>query len=419
MAEDGALRVVGVLVVVLLAGATVVDDIGAQQERERVERTGSSPLVELWPDGDRLWPYTSKRQAFSSRTLAVNVVVYADPVTVRAAMTRGTAANWQVNETADSPVDESVVPENDTNDTLADAPFEVVDDRLVWRDAHGARRYTYVERVDDDPEGDGEWLREYYQLHDGSYLGARDHVRVYAPPDADWTAMQAHSEHWDWFRLRHTVSGITAAQRRVEADFMGKPYVHDVVRVYFDNGGMSDGDGWVTAVRFVAGATVPAAALLVVPFGRDVRRWLDGRDPRSLVRTFAPAVGPAGLYLGVRVGGVALEGLLGGVTPKVAAALLYPVLAFGVPVAAVVASRVHDREFAFTLVATGLGAAVVLDYAFLGVATLPIPVVLHRGAVLLSAGVLAAGGADSDRRTVAFGAACWVTTLVLPLAGLV
>ncbi|MFC6836056.1 hypothetical protein [Halomarina ordinaria] len=421
MADDGTMFVAGLLVVALLAGATAVDDIGAQTERERLERADGPHLVEPTPDGDRLWPYTSKRQDFSTRTLALNVVVLDDPTTVRAAMTDDTAVDWQVNNTTDGPVNESAPAENATNGTFEDAPFEVVDDRLVWRDAHGATRYTYVEPAGADPEagGDGEWLRERYQLHDGTYLGARDHVRAYAPPGADWTAMQAHSEHWDWFRLRHTVSGISDAQRRVEVDFMDAPFVDEVIRVNLGNGGTADGDGWASVVRFVPSASVPAAALLLLPVGRHLGLRFDGEGVRSAAAALAPAVVPAGLYLGVRVGGIALEGILGGVTPKVAAGLLYPVLAFGVPAAAVASSRACDRGTAFTLVAVGLGVAVVLDYALLGVASLPIRVVLHRGAVLLAAGILAAGGAASDRRTVALGAACWVTALVLPLIGAV
>ena len=57
--------------------------------------------------------------------------------------------------------------------------------------------------------GDGEWLQQRYQLHGGTYLGTRHHIRAFAPSERpQWTALQAHSEHWDWFRLRHIVTDV-------------------------------------------------------------------------------------------------------------------------------------------------------------------------------------------------------------------
>jgi hypothetical protein len=45
------------------------------------------------------------------------------------------------------------------------------------------------------------------------------HVRAYAVDDENWTGMQAHDEHWDWFRLRHTVDDVAGSREFVAADF--------------------------------------------------------------------------------------------------------------------------------------------------------------------------------------------------------
>ncbi|MFC7155092.1 hypothetical protein ACFQPA_06435 [Halomarina halobia] len=396
--DDATWFAAGLLVLALLSGATALDVGGPPIAGERTDE-----VVELRDGSDRLWPYTSKRHSFSSRTLAINLVVYADPATTRRLMTHRGDAEWQPTE-------------NETEDTdtasIANVEYDDSEDRLVWSDARGARRYTYVE----SPDGNGAWLEERYQLHDGSYLGARDHVRAYAARDGGWTALQAHSEHWDWFRLRHTVSGIADAQRRVEIDFMRTLSVDRVVRVYAGNGGTADGHGWISTIE--VGTTVAALALAGPALAR---RGLDRLrdDARASAIALGPAVGPAGLYLAVRAVGVALETTFPGTSPKVFAGLLYPVIAVGIPASAALLARPHRPIRAFALVATGLGVAFVLDYAALGVAVLPIRAILHRAAVLVSAGMVAAVGATAtaDRWHALLVVACWAATLSLPLVG--
>ncbi|MFC7194450.1 hypothetical protein ACFQL4_06885 [Halosimplex aquaticum] len=72
-------------------------------------------------------------------------------------------------------------------------------------------------------EAGGEWIDETYQLHDGKYFASRYHLRVYESPyeSDEWVAIQAHSDHWDWFRLRHTVHDTENAQDYVESEFWG------------------------------------------------------------------------------------------------------------------------------------------------------------------------------------------------------
>jgi hypothetical protein len=129
-------------------------------------------------------------------------------------------------------------------------------------------------------------MDETYQLHDGTYFGSRLHLRLYGAPrgGGQWTAIQAHRDHWDWFRLRHTVSGLKGPQYEVERSLMHRRPVDEVARERFANGGIMDADGWVTVIqledrRRVAGPS-PAA--------------VDGDEPRATDGSSAPTAGPTG-----------------------------------------------------------------------------------------------------------------------------
>jgi hypothetical protein len=411
MAESSEWLGVGLLVAALLLVAGTIG--GAASPSPEPHSSPSSHVVSENPqlvelrDGDRLWPYTSRSQLFASRTLAINIVVYAPPETTRRVIAEQTNIEW--------------IPANNTTDTDAETRVEI-DERgeIAWSDAEGAVRYSYVETAG----GEGVWLTERYQLHDGRYLGARDHVRAYGTNSGGWTAMQVHSEYWDWFRLRHSVSGTADAQRRVEAEFMNVRFVDDVARSYYDNGGAADSDGWVTVVslngRLAAiGAVIVGAAL---PAGGAIRDQFDSIGVGEATELLAPLVGPGALYLGIRVGGIALETpvAIAGVSPKVIAGILYPVMALGVPATAFRFSRRHARVSAFGLVAAGLGAAFLVDYLLLGVDVLSLRAFVYRVTVILSAATIAAGGAEErDREIAAIGGVCWLATLVTPLLGVV
>lgn len=164
-------------------------------------------------ESDSLWPYTSRSESAADRTLAITLVVRDDPSSVERTLSRLDDEDWRpTNESIEAP-----------NVTVEAGETEV---ELAWRSAHGATRYTYVER-----DGTGRWLDEYRQLHAGSYLATRDHVWLYAPADdAGWTALQIHREYWDWFRLRHTVTDVVDSRERAVGDLTDRAYRVGAVR---------------------------------------------------------------------------------------------------------------------------------------------------------------------------------------------
>lgn len=162
---------------------------------------GQSPAVEPAPepagtyeleDGTEMWPYKSKTLDVAGRTLPINVVVTASPSETQA-MLAGGPAGWEPNEPA------------------AHAETYAVG---RWGPAAGADRFIGVFPADDSPV----WVNEYTQLADGHYLGAREHVRVYGQENGGWSALQVHGEHWNWFRLRHTVDDLEMARDGVIED---------------------------------------------------------------------------------------------------------------------------------------------------------------------------------------------------------
>ncbi|WP_436931645.1 hypothetical protein [Halosimplex halobium] len=480
----------GLLVaVVLVAGAgslalsaTGPDDSGV----------GTTPakLVEPRPGENVFWPYTSTRKSASGRTLAINLVVYADAETVRYFLTERGGATW--NETTAEWQDVGPTTAGESA-AAAGANGTVVE----WASAQGATRYLYVHNyalTEPGPNetrrpyraapytghGDrtvgGRWIDEAYQLHDGTYFGARDHLRIYESPfeSDEWVAVQAHSDHWDWFRLRHTVHATDATRDRLEREFMGEPSVETVWRMYLGNRRALGSDGWATVVDFVGllgvgriGSGLAAAGLVA---GRDATALLGRRTatagtrppPHEFDRSLRTSAGPVGAakraavsgllargwldregallvvrglsyallfaalfgcYLFVRFGGIALETRFPGTRPEVIAAALYPVLALGLPAVAHAFGRDLDPVRSFSVAALGVGAAIVVDYRALGVTVLSLDVVLHRVGVVVAIGLLAAGSVSHRSSTetvnllVAAGTLLWVTLLVAPLVG--
>ncbi|WP_137285091.1 hypothetical protein [Halorussus salinisoli] len=338
----------------------------------------------------KIWPYVGPDRSFDRRASSINVVVRNHPERVRGYLTRRHGWNRSDAEWVENAPDETTV---------------VADERVPWRDAPGASRYAYV--------ADRGWVSERYQLHHGSYFGARDHLRAYGPPDGDWTAVQAHAEHWDWFTITHTVDSVEDAQRRVEAAFLGKPEFA-VKRVYYANGDTYDADGWTTVV-------VMALAPLLGRNARSfLRRLAAGRNRRR--GTLAGTL--AALPLVVRFGGILCERHLPWLSPDAVVALWYPVLVGGVPLAAYLFGRRLPAAEAGALAAVGFGTGLVLDYASLGVAVLPIPVAAHRAVVVAAVGLLAAGAGSRGDSTAGeptagrwtpvlrAGAALWVVAVV-------
>lgn len=383
--------------------------------------TGTEPsvkLVRVHSTGDtKLWPYTSRRQSFDSITLPINVVFEEDAATVRRLLVASTAdsdSQWQTT----SPDNETVVL-NGTD--------------TAWSESHGATRYTYVYT-----ESSGRWLDESAQLHDGSYFGTRYHLRLYEGGGSDrtWTAVQAHEEHWDWFRLRHTVGSLSEARQHVEHGFYGTRYLASIERERYANGDIMDTDGWVTVIDLVDWTTPPVHTVFAPLFlGVAValtnglksfrHRVRESDHLSSLTRHHvALFVAMATIPLAVRVVSIALEQETPlGQSPKSIAALLFPVVVFGLPLAAGVLGRYLQADEGFVTAAVGLGIGFVLDYTYLQITVLPIAVVLHRFCLLLAIGLIAAGGIRWSTDVLnrygytAVGSVLWVGALLLSLLG--
>lgn len=421
-----------VLAASYLVAAGVIDPTVDSTDREAVDR---AQLVQPEEGGSYLWPYTSRTRSTDGRALAINLIIHGSDERVRQALIDRSELEWE---------------ETDPDEEEAEAEAEEIasaDDTTEWDDARGSTRYTYF---DTGPHGGGgRWVDESYQLHTGAYLGSRYHIRAYTTESDDWTAIQVHQEYWDWFRLRHTVTDIQHSRNTLETEFLDQPYVEEVRREYHGTkGGWND--GWTSVIELVT--VVPAAlvgvlGLIGLTAGETVRAvWRETRQLLGWVRAnsrgFVLAVGLAGLFLGVRSAGLVLEAALSSITPKAFVVPLYPVVAVGLPVVTIVLTqpleaatrllRLHrgaswlgrplDPQAAFVFTVTGLGTAFVLDFAGLGVTTLPIQLILHRLALLFALGLIAAGAARTDARgsgLFVVGVLGWIVGLVMPLLGYV
>ncbi|MGM0448565.1 MAG: hypothetical protein ACQERM_10000 [Methanobacteriota archaeon] len=389
--------VVVTLLVVVGVGLVLSGVFAGQTAEPAAQDVDDDKLIEL--EGEyQLWPYTSRSTTVDGRTLAINVVFFADAETTRAAIEGD--GDWE---------------ETSPNESEATADTEQVREFVArdWEDAYSSLRYSYVE----GPAGNV-WLAETFELHEGSYLGIRDHLRAYESPDGAYTAVQAHEEYYDWFRLRHTVSEIDAPATRLETAFIESDRATDVRQEYRGlDGGRSD--GWITVIELAAAATLAGALI-----GRqtrdaavDLARRLRGETRRhATAATLGFALG--GIVAGVRVAGVTMEAAVPGVSPKAIAAPLYLVLALGLPALVVWLAPRSDPAAASVAVVVGLGGGFVADFAALGVAVPP-DLIVHRVALLAALGVVAIGRAAADRPVAAVGLAAWAVGLLLPLADVI
>ena len=391
--------VVVALLAVVGVGLVLSGFFAGVAEEPTVDDVADDRLIAV--DGDyRLWPYTSRTRTVEGRTLAINVLFHADAEATRAAIEGDPGADWE---------------ETEPGEAAATAGDDQVREFVGrdWRDAHSSLRYSYVE----GPTG-GVWLTETFELHDGAYLGVRDHLRAYESPDGAYTAIQAHEEYYDWFRLRHTVPDIDAPATRLEDEFIESDRATDVRREYRGiDGGRSD--GWLSVIELAATAAVAGA--LLRSRTREAAVELLGRLRADAARhAGAATLGLAlGLVLvGVRAAGVTLEAALPGVSPKVFAAPLYLVLAAGLPALVLWRAPRSGPTAAAVAVVVGLGAGFVADFAALGVAVPP-ALLVHRMALLAALAVVAVGRAAADRPVAVAGLLAWVVGLALPLAGVI
>lgn len=386
-------RLLAAVLVVAAGGFSLAVAVGGHDPVDAGEPVDELELVRPVENGSWVWPHTSRTRSVGDRTLAVNLVVAGEPTVVRRLLTDRTPNEWQPAP----------------NDTRA-----VVDvDGVRWSQARGSPRYTYTR----PPDGEGRWVTASYQLATGDYLGTRVHVRAYPAPEGEWTALQAHEEYWDWFRLRHTVTGVATAGQFVVADLQDVPAVAEVRRlVHGQEGGGSD--GWLSIVE-VALATLLLGGLV------GGRRPTDRGISRAVHRVgtvLPPAAGLAALVLGVRVAGMGLESAFPGLDPRMFAIVLYPALAAGVPLLVWRLAPTYRPTDAFAGAVLGLGVGVVVDFWSLGVTSIPPRLLLHRIGLVVAIGVVAAGCARPDRtgrwqRWI--GLAAWAAVLALPLAGMI
>ena len=440
MAADGPLtsrrvRALSALVVALLALLLVNPTpvaLGPDPATADAPRRGPADVKLVSPDTDspgRLWPFTSRRRSFDSLTLPINLVFRERARRVRAQLTHdgdtgfdSVKREWQgVSAEGDLPANDGVEP--------------------TWDDTTGATRYTYV----DLPGGRGRWLDETAQFHDGTYFGSRYHVRLYeftpqrrstssASADAAWTAVQAHHEYWDWFRLRHTVTSLSKARKHLEGRYLRGRYTAVVSREWYGNGGIVDADGWVTVVDlrppsvlwlsvrwgWLVVGLVAADRGLFARVSGPARRLVGTRAaPRALALTAVFALLPSA----VRAGAIAVELGAPWLHVKAVTAAFYFCLVCGLPAAAVALPKgAHTADW-FSLAAITLGVGYLLDFSAIGVTVLPVAVVLHRLLSLVALGLIAAGGArraagHPRNQYLVVGLASWIAVLSWPLFGL-
>jgi hypothetical protein len=419
-----------VLVVAGALGSAFLGPSGATAD----DRPPTEQLLKPTDTEGLVWPYTSRGHTTEGRTLALNVVIVGSPEAVRAALTDRSELAWETAE-SDRGVDGNVtVSENVSLSDDVRLPENVT--ISVWNPARGAARYTYV---GEDAQS-GAWVHSEYQLATGTYLGSRTHIRAYPGPSDKWTALQAHTEYWDWYRLRHTVTGVTEGARVVERDLRDEPFVEEVSRVYHGHRG-GGSDGWMTVIElssavrtawtvpttdeiggtpigevaelrplWSAAGTTSAAALLAIA-ASSIRRRVAPRDVALPAAMIA-------LVLGVRVAGITAESAFPATNPKVFAAVLYPVLVAGPPMIAAALVRDRTTTHAGVLVAAGLGAGFVLDLGSVGVSVVPIRLVLQRTALIGALGLFTHGLARENRTVAGAGLVAWIAVLVASLLGL-
>lgn len=425
------------LVVVLFGGPSLLtapstSDIAPDQEE-------TPELIYLEGSESGFWEFMNAQESFEERS-PINVIVRGDHETVVQVMKDETASEWtetdEVHEDAGPETfsigDDEVVETGDSETFLAT--------ETEWAAATGTTRYAYLDAGDGSG---GEWVTETLQLDDGDYYGTRYHIRLYETPNSadEWTVMQGHTEHFDWFTLRHRVDGVEAAQSYIERDFMALPQTderEDISRIYLGNDGPSDSDGWATYVDLTMIALSSVFLSIVASAGVGVRlkqsfyQRLSHTDRRRLqdvreritsrhLLLFSTIVC---LLLGVRFAGILLERHVSILSMHAVAGALYPVIALGIPATTYAIASGMERRIDSAVTATlALSIAIWLDYGYLGVAVLPVEVIVQRMLVALSLGLIAGGAAKRATRDsrwnelLLVGTAGWCLVLVGTLLG--
>lgn len=406
-------RLLPVLLLAIVAAVVFIEPVSlVMSEDEEAEPV----VVGLENDSVGFYPYLNDADEFDDRS-AINLIVKGDADSLIEALTT-TGAEEVERE-----------PRQWVDLALLDAPEPVETDRenateRDWSTADGAVRYAYI----GSSVSDGEWVTETAQLEDGDYYGHRHHLRLYEGPTGEWVLVQAHVEHFDWFTLRHQVSSIEEAQAHLEQDLTTLEGVDgdDIERVYLDNTDSSDSDGWATLVDMTAAVAAPVALAMALSSARgrlgEVSEQLVPQDRTHVLDVIALA-GSVILLVGfVRLLGLALEWWTTALTPHMIAAIGYPILALGLPIAVGgLARRLPRRTDAALITSGAFATAIWFEYVLLGVSGLSLDIVLHRAILTVGLGLLAAGVAaeEVDRELLVAGVGLWLFGLVVGLAALV
>lgn len=403
---------VAVLFVVLLvtSGSAMV----ISPDSDTATAADSVDKVEL-DNGSELWPYTSRSTDFDERTLAINLVVYGDTEATETLLREDAIGEWEdIDED-----EQDIAPAEDFDGTANETT-------IGWGTADGAIRYTYVV----PPDEYGRWVTESYQLGDGDYLGSRHHVRAYNDPaGGNWTAMQAHLDYWDWFHLRHNVPTTEDSQLYVESEFKDQWFVEGLHRVPFDNDRGADSDGWVTVIELYNNNLLIFLLGLLGSF--SIAHWSRRLDSlqelrydesvQTAGRILAVVAAIVGLYVLVRFGAIWTERLFPGANPKLIVSVFYPILIIGMPVVAYLLSRQLGSSHAFIAASAGFIIAIFVDFTYLAVLRLPLDMFIHRIALSVAIGFIAAGASQTAREPgvelghVRTGALLWLVAISMPL----
>ncbi|WP_255170424.1 hypothetical protein [Natrononativus amylolyticus] len=408
-------------------------DVAPEEEEQ------ATPEVVSFEDSESgFWAYLNARESHEKRS-PINVIVRGDTDDVVRLMTEEGDGDWEALD------EDEEDAEPGTYSFLADEGHHATG--TEWGEAAGTTRYAWIDPGDGN--GDPYWATETLQLDNGDYYGERSHIRLYESPNPDdqWVAMQGHTEHFDWFTLRHRVDGVEAAQLEIESEFMALPQTDnqsDIQRINIGNSGPSDSDGWATLVDLLGMIVAPAVAGLALTASASVgkqrsrtdetediaqltevdRARLQAAYDRLEARHLVLAATILTLFLGVRLAGVALERNAPFLTMHVIAALLYPVIALGIPIATyAVASGLERRLDAAIVASLSLAVAIWVDYGLLGVDSLPVDVVLQRILVVAALGLIAGGAARRATRDsrlndmLIAGVGMWALVLVGTLFG--
>jgi len=370
------------------------------------EEDEAPDLVTFDDSESGFWAFMNSAQSFEKRS-PINVIVRGDSGDVIQALSEEGNGEWEEmseNETDAEPETYSFLSEEQHHAT-----------GLEWGEAAGTTRYAWV---DPGPNESGYWMTETLQLDNGDYYGHRMHIRLYEAPNENdnWVAMQGHTEHFDWFTLRHRVDGVESAQLAIERDFMSLPSIDnrsDVTRINIENSGPSDADGWATLVDLVGMILLPVGMGLTMAsqFGdrttsvlnrhltRVDRKRIAVVTDRIEARHLMLAATILTLFLGVRIIGVVLERHVDFLSMHMIAALLYPIIAIGIPVATYAIAHGLERRMDAAITASlALAVAIWIDYGAMGVDSLPIDVVVQRMFVVVTIGLIAAGAARRATR---------------------